>query len=189
MARKCCAACATPGEIIHIAIKKLARFNRVGHRIAGNRHGQANQRSNGTAPGWEFAQVAIDDHSRVAKIDIFPNEKKDSAVAFLKTTVADYRNVGVKVTRVMTDNRGCYRLGALPVRARACASSTSKQGPIRHRQTARLNDSFRPPCENGHTPPRSKIQTNDETIAQGGCITTTATGPMRARDKNHQSAG
>jgi len=108
---------ATPGEIIHIDIKKLGRFNRIGHRITGDRTGQSNQRQNATAPGWEFAHVAVDDHSRVARIDIFPNEKKESAVAFLRATVAYYRNLGVKVTRVMTDNGACYKSFAF---ARAC---------------------------------------------------------------------
>ena len=104
---------ATPGEIIHIDIKKLGKFSRIGHRITGDRHGQSNTRG----IGWEFVHVAIDDHSRVARIDIFPDEKKQSAVAFLKATVAYYRNLGVTVDRVMTDNGSCYRSFAF---ARAC---------------------------------------------------------------------
>ena len=104
---------AAPGEIIHIDIKKLGKFSRIGHRITGDRHGQSNTRG----IGWEFVHVAIDDHSRVARIDIFPDEKKQSAVAFLKATVAYYRNLGVTVDRVMTDNGSCYRSFAF---ARAC---------------------------------------------------------------------
>lgn len=104
---------ATPGEIIHIDIKKLGKFSRTGHRITGDRHGQ----SNGRGVGWEFAHVAVDDHSRVARIDIFPDERKASAVAFLKATVAYFRSLGVTVDRVMTDNGSCYRSFAF---ARAC---------------------------------------------------------------------
>lgn len=100
---------ATPGEIIHIDIKKLGRFNAVGHRITGDRTGQANQRSNGTAPGWEYVHVAIDDHSRVAFSQIMPNEKKEAAVAHLVATVADYKRLGITVERVMTDNGACYQ--------------------------------------------------------------------------------
>ena len=51
-----------PGEMIHIDIKKLGRFDRVGHRITGDRTGQ----SNGRGVGWEFVHVCIDDASRVA---------------------------------------------------------------------------------------------------------------------------
>ena len=37
------------------------------------------------------------------------DEKKESAVAFLKTTVAYYKSLGVTVARVMTDNGSCYK--------------------------------------------------------------------------------
>ncbi|MBX9684691.1 MAG: IS481 family transposase [Hyphomicrobium sp.] len=94
----------TPGEIIHIDIKKLGRFSRIGHRITGDRTGQANTRG----VGWEFVHVAIDDHSRVAFSQIFPDERKESAIAFLKATAAYYKNLGVSITRVMTDNGSCY---------------------------------------------------------------------------------
>jgi transposase InsO family protein len=100
-----------PGEIIHIDIKKLGRFNRVGHRITGDRTGR------NSAPGWEFAHVAIDDHSRVARADILPDEKKESAVTFLFATIAYYKSLGVNVERVMTDNGSCYRSKAF---AHAC---------------------------------------------------------------------
>jgi transposase InsO family protein len=107
----------TPGEIIHIDIKKLGRFNAVGHRITGDRRGQSNARGRRKGPGWEFAHVAIDDHSRIATAAIFPNERKKSAVAFLRSTVAYYRGLGVNVQRIMTDNGSCYRSRAF---ARAC---------------------------------------------------------------------
>jgi transposase InsO family protein len=102
-----------PGEIIHLDIKKLGRFNSIGHRITGRRTGQC--RSQGV--GWEFAHIAIDDHSRVARADIFPDQKKESAVAFLFATVAYYKSLGITVERVMTDNGSCYNSKAF---ARAC---------------------------------------------------------------------
>ena len=37
------------------------------------------------------------------------NEKKGSAVAFLKAAVAYYASLGVTVERVMTDNGSCYQ--------------------------------------------------------------------------------
>ncbi len=94
-----------PGEMIHIDIKKLGRFNKVGHRITKDRTGQSNSRG----VGWEFVHVAIDDHSRLAFADIMPDEKKLSAVAFLEATLAWYRRFGITVERVMTDNGSCYR--------------------------------------------------------------------------------
>jgi transposase InsO family protein len=100
-----------PGELIHIDIKKLGRFDRVGHRITGDRQ------SKSRGVGWEFVHVCIDDASRVAFSQILPDEKKQSAIAFLKAAVTDYASLGVTVARVMTDNGSCYRARAF---ARAC---------------------------------------------------------------------
>jgi transposase InsO family protein len=95
----------TPGEMIHIDIKKLGRFDRVGHRITGDRTGLSNSRG----IGWEFVHVAIDDSSRIAFSLVMPSEKKESATAFLKAALAYYQSLGVTVARVMTDNGSCYR--------------------------------------------------------------------------------
>ena len=95
----------TPGEIIHIDIKKLGRFERVGHRITGDRSGPNKSRG----AGWDFVHVCIDDHSRVAFSEIKPDETADSAVPFLEAAVAYYKSLGVTVTRVMTDNGSCYQ--------------------------------------------------------------------------------
>jgi transposase InsO family protein len=116
-----------PGEIIHIDIKKLGRFNAVGHRITGDRRGQSNARGRGEGPGWEFAHIAVDDHSRIATAAIFPDERKKSAVSFLRSAVAYYGSLGVTVDRVMTDNGSCYKSLAF---AKAC-----KQLRIKHIRT------------------------------------------------------
>ena len=94
-----------PGELLHIDIKKLGRFDRVGHRITGDRTGQSNSRG----IGWEFVHVCIDDASRIAFAQVMPDEKKESAVAFLKAALAYYQSLGVTVARVMTDNGSCYK--------------------------------------------------------------------------------
>jgi transposase InsO family protein len=94
-----------PGDMIHIDIKKLGRFDKIGHRITGDRTGQSNSRG----VGWEFVHVCIDDHSRVAFSQILPDEKASSAVPFLEAAVAYYKGLGVTVTRVMTDNGSCYK--------------------------------------------------------------------------------
>jgi transposase InsO family protein len=109
-----------PGEIIHLDIKKLGRFSSVGHRVTGRRTGYCSSQG----AGWEFVHVAIDDHSRIARAEIFPDQKKESAVAFLVATVAYFRSLGITVERVMTDNGSCYLSKAF---ARAC-----KQLAVKH---------------------------------------------------------
>ena len=127
-----------PGGLIHIDIKKLGRFERVGHRITGDRTGQSNSRG----VGWEFVHVVIDDASRVGFSQIYPDEKAVSAVAFLKAAVAYYNSLGVTVTRVMTDNGPCYKsnafrdackaLGLRHIRTRPYTPRTKWQGRTLH---------------------------------------------------------
>ena len=106
-----------PGELIHINIKKLGKFNRIGHRITGDRTGQSNLRSRGQGPGWEYVHVCIDDASRIAFSKVMKNERKQSAVAFLRAAVGYYGSLGMTIQRVMTDNGSCYRSRAF---AKAC---------------------------------------------------------------------
>lgn len=96
---------AAPGEMIHIDIKKLGRFHQPGHRVTGCFPGHPTSER----AGWEFVHVCIDDNSRVAFTKILPDERKESAVAFLDAAVAYYRSLGVTIQRVMTDNGSCYR--------------------------------------------------------------------------------
>lgn len=95
-----------PGELIHLDIKKLGRIGSVGHRITGRQTGVVNRH---LGIGWEFVHVCIDDASRVAFVQVMPDERKESAVAFLEAAVAYYAKLGICIERVMTDNGSCYR--------------------------------------------------------------------------------
>ncbi len=91
--------------MIHIDIKKLGRFERIGHRVTGDRTGQSNSRG----VGWEYVHVCMDGASRIAFSQILPDERKESAVAFLKAALAYYASLGITVSPVMTDNGSCYK--------------------------------------------------------------------------------
>jgi transposase InsO family protein len=96
---------AEPGELIHLDIKKLGRIKGIGHRITGDRtHAARNQ-----GIGWDYVHVAIDDASRSLVADIAADEKGDTATALLRSTVARYQALGIRVQRVMTDNGSPYR--------------------------------------------------------------------------------
>jgi transposase InsO family protein len=112
---------ANPGELIHIDIKKLGRFERIGHRITGERSGQSR------GVGWEFVHVCLDDASRIAFVQVLPDERQESAVAFLQAALAYYANLGVSVLRVMTDNGSCYRSKAF--------AKTCRQLELKHLRT------------------------------------------------------
>jgi transposase InsO family protein len=94
---------AAPGELIHIDTKKLGRIDGIGHRITGNRRG----RKKGI--GWDHVHVCVDDASRLAYTEVLPNEKKESACAFLTRALAFFARHGVTVERVMSDNGSAYR--------------------------------------------------------------------------------
>ena len=96
---------AHPGEIIHIDIKKLGKFNGIGHRVTGDRTGQSNARG----VGWEYLHLAIDDHSRLAYSEILPDERRGSCLRFLFNALRFFRSLGVKVERIMTDNGSSFR--------------------------------------------------------------------------------
>lgn len=93
----------TPGEIIHIDIKKLAKIDGVGHRIHGDR-------TRGNGSGWEYLHVAIDDHSRLAYSEILPDETGDSSLIFARNAVKWFKRHGIKrIERIMTDNGVGYK--------------------------------------------------------------------------------
>lgn len=94
---------ALPGELIHLDIKKLARIERLGHRITGNR-----QRDHVRGAGWEFLHVAIDDASRIAFAQLLPDERAQSALRFLHAALAYFRRLGIRPQHLMTDNGSCY---------------------------------------------------------------------------------
>ncbi len=93
----------SPGELLHMDTKKLGRIVRPSHRVTGNR------RDSVDGAGWEFAHVAIDDHSRAGFVQMHADELKGSAVHFLKSAVAHYGALGVRIERLITDNGAAYR--------------------------------------------------------------------------------
>jgi transposase InsO family protein len=104
-----------PGELIHIDVKKLGRIGEKGpgHRVRGFRHhNRARTDAAGVRrrqTGWEFVHVAIDDHSRLAYVEVLADEKAVTAIGFLRRAIAFYRRYGITVERLITDNGSAYR--------------------------------------------------------------------------------
>jgi transposase InsO family protein len=99
------------GELVHIDIKKLGRILAAGHRVTGSRRLQRSHRVGGVlrgVAGWEFVHVCIDDHSRLAYVEVLGGEDAASAIGFLHRALAWFRERGVVVMRVMTDNGSAY---------------------------------------------------------------------------------
>ena len=117
-----------PGELLHLDIKKLGRFEAVGHRITGTK-------TFGKGGGWEYVHVAIDDFSRVTYAEIHSDEQATTVVGFLQRAVAWFALRGVTVQRVLTDNgsayvskhfrQACSALGITPKRTRPYTPRTN----------------------------------------------------------------
>jgi len=151
---------ARPGELLHLDTKKLGRIDGVGHRITGRRRGAVNHHH---GIGWEALHVCIDDASRLAYTELLPDEKKESAIAFLGRALDWFARHGISVERIMTDNGSAYR--SHDFRA-ACAKAGLKHirtRPYTPRTNGKAERFIQTSCANGHTlapiiPPTSEAR-------------------------------
>ena len=111
-----------PGEMIHLDIKKLGRFEVAGHRVTGDRRAGRSYRA-----GWDFLHVCVDDASRLAYTEVLPSEGQHDTTAFLERALAWLTRHGVAVERVMTDNGAAYRSKLF--------ARTLRQAGVRHIRT------------------------------------------------------
>ena len=89
-----------PGDLVHLDIKKLGRIGRIGHRITGDR------RSRVRGIGWEYVHVAVDDATRVAYVEVLPDEQGVTVTAFLWRALAWFRQLGIRVRRILRQRAG-----------------------------------------------------------------------------------
>ena len=112
-----------PGELVHIDVKKLGRIEGgYGKRIAGRRRGPTKTDGSGVRRGqvgWEAVHVCVDDATRLAYVEVLPDEKAMTAIGFLRRAVRFYRRHGVSVEAVMTDNGSAYRSAVHAIACRA----------------------------------------------------------------------
>lgn len=100
-----------PGDLLHIDVKKLGRVpDGGGWRLLGRDATNAH-RHKPVPLGYDFLHVAIDDHSRVAYIEALPDERDLTCAGFLHRAITWFRNHGVRVRRILTDNAKVYRIG------------------------------------------------------------------------------
>jgi transposase InsO family protein len=121
---------ARPGELIHIDVKKLGRIARPGHRVLGSRSVEGYHRRR-YEQGWEFVHVAVDDCTRLAYVEVLPDERASTAIAFLRRAVAFYRRHGICVERLITDNGSAYRSTVHALACRALGIRHLRTRPYR----------------------------------------------------------
>jgi transposase InsO family protein len=106
-----------PGELVHLDVKKLGRIpDGGGWNKQGTKLGKANSdryrtRHAGVRSrqvGYSFIHAAVDDHSRLAYVEVLPDEKAVTAVGFTRRAIAWFADHGIDIEAVMTDNGSCY---------------------------------------------------------------------------------
>jgi transposase InsO family protein len=108
-----------PGSLLHVDVTKFGNIpDGGGHRFVGRQQGDLNKRATPNLPkgsdykprtGKAFLHTVVDDHSRVAYVEICADEKAATAVGVLQRAVEWFADHGVTVERVLSDNGGCYR--------------------------------------------------------------------------------
>ena len=119
-----------PADMIHVDTKQLARFERVGHRITGDR-----RKGTSRDVGYEKVHVAIDDATRLAYVEVLADERRATTIGFLARAMGWFFEQGIHCRRVLSDNGSSYRsgdwrkareaLGLKPIRTKATTPQTN----------------------------------------------------------------
>jgi transposase InsO family protein len=114
-----------PGALLHMDVKKLARFSVPGHRVTGDRSSKDLHRG----IGYDHLHCVVDDHSRIAYVEQHPREDAETNARTLERALHYFAELGLDPPEaVMTDNAMVYR------RSQRFATALEDAG-IRHIRT------------------------------------------------------
>jgi len=97
-----------PGDLLHMDVCSYARFLRPGHRVTGHRSQAGRGRSVEHRVGYDYAHAIVDDHSRLAYVELHDDEKAATVTGFLERALAFFAEHGILARRLMTDNAFTY---------------------------------------------------------------------------------
>ena len=117
-----------PGDLLHMDTSRYARFLRPGHRVTGDRSQSLRGRSRQTLIGYDFAHAIVDDHSRLAYVELHDDERAETVTGFVERALVFFAAHGIVGQRLMTDNAFAY------VRNRSLRELLTRHG-IRHLTT------------------------------------------------------
>lgn len=122
-----------PGDLVHVDVKKLGRIPPGGGWRARGRDATVHQRHKKTRLGYDYLHSAVDDRTRLAYTEALPDETDRTCAAFLTRALAFFRDHGIRVRRLLTDNAMVYRpVAAGPPCARRSSSSVGSSSPAAH---------------------------------------------------------
>ena len=98
-----------PGDLLHMDVSRYARFLRPGHRVTGDRsHRLRGWMKPEQRVGYDYAHAIVDDHSRLAYVELHDDERAATVTAFLERALAFFQEHGIACKRLMTDNAFSY---------------------------------------------------------------------------------
>jgi transposase InsO family protein len=143
-----------PGAMIHVDVTKFGNIpDGGGWRFVGKSQGHRNRQATRDRTGIKarkyhpkvgtaFLHTVVDDHSRLAYVEICADEKTETAVGVLQRAVTWFADRGVRVERVLSDNGACYR-------SHAWADACTALG-IAHKRTRPYRPQTNGKCERFH---------------------------------------
>ena len=98
-----------PGDLLHMDVSTYARFDRPGHRVTGDRSQPGRHwMAASTRVGYDYAHAIIDDHSRLAYVELHDDQRAATVTGFVARALAFFEAHGITARRLMTDNAFSY---------------------------------------------------------------------------------
>jgi len=129
-----------PGLLIHIDIKSLARFRKVGLRLTGDC-----QQSLSYGVGYDKVHVAVDDATRLAYVQVLADEQKLTVIGFLGRAVVNAQ--GVECRRVMSDTGPSYVSKEFATACRTLGLRHIRTRPYSHRTNGKVERVIQTLCK------------------------------------------
>ena len=95
-----------PGDLLHMDTKRYARFARPGHALTGVRDRTGAEKA--ARWGYQYAHAIVDDHSRLAYVELHDDERAGTVTAFTARALAWFARRGIRARRLMTDGAWAY---------------------------------------------------------------------------------
>ena len=164
-----------PGDLLHMDTSRYARFLRPGHRVTGDRsQGSRRWSRPETRVGYDFAHAVVDDHTRLAYVELHSDEKAATVTGFVQRALAFYESHGITAKRLMTDKPSpTCTTGRCASCSLAATSATCGHSPTGRAPTERSSASTKRWPANGHTgSPTGHIDTATPPCHTGSTTTT-----------------
>jgi hypothetical protein len=120
-----------PGALLHMDVKKLARFHRPGHRVTSDRARSNDQDAKRRGLGYDYLHVVVDDHTRLAYAELHRREDAETNARTLERALAWFAELGLEPEAVMTDNAMVHATERPPAAFTTSVGRTARRGTCR----------------------------------------------------------